>query len=162
MTLQQKEEVVAFLTDEFKEAKAILVCGFNGLTVQQIETARELANEANTKVHVVKNTLASIALKNAGLEALELKEPNILVWGEDQVSVCKVADKAATDFKDKFVIKSGLFEGQPADLSTIASIAKLPSREELIGMLLSVWTAPVRNFVTGLDNLKTRREEESA
>ena len=162
MTRQQKEEVVAFLTGEFKEAKAILVCGFNGLTVQQIETARELANEANTKVHVVKNTLATIALQNAGLEPLELKEPNILVWGDDQVSVCKVADKAATDFKEKFVIKSGLFEGKPADLDTIASIAKLPSREELIGMLLSVWTAPVRNFVTGLDNLKTKREEESA
>ena len=110
----------------------------------------------------MKNTLASIALNNAGLEPLELKEANILVWGEDQVSVCKVADKAATDFKDKWVIKSGLFEGKPADLSQIAAIAKLPSREELIGMLLSVWTAPARNFVTGLDNLKSKLEEESA
>ncbi|HHD77161.1 MAG TPA: 50S ribosomal protein L10 [Campylobacteraceae bacterium] len=162
MTRQHKEEVVAFLTDEFKEAKAILVCGFSGLTVQEIETARALANEADTKVHVVKNTLASIALNNAGLEPLELKEANILVWGDDQISVCKVADKAATDFKEKFVIKSGLFEGEKADLSQIAAIAKLPSKEELIGMLLSVWTAPVRNFVTGLDNLKTKREEESA
>lgn len=162
MTRQHKEEVVAFLTDEFKEAKAILVCGFNGLTVAEIETARELANEADTKVHVVKNTLATIALKNAGLNPLELKEPNIMVWGEDQISVCKVADKAATDFKEKFVIKSGLFEGEPADLNQIAAIAKLPSKEELIGMLLSVWTAPIRNFVTGLDNLKSKREEESA
>ncbi len=162
MTRQQKEEVVAFLTDEFKEAKAILVCGFNGLTVQEIETARELANEAGTKVQVVKNTLAAIALNNAGLNPLELKEANIMVWGDDQISVCKVADKAANDFKEKFVIKSGLFEGEPADLNQIAAIAKLPSKEELIGMLLSVWTAPVRNFVTGLDNLKTKREEESA
>lgn len=162
MTRQHKEEVVAFLTDEFKEAKAILVCGFNGLTVAEIETARELANEADTKVHVVKNTLATIALKNAGLNPLELKEANIMVWGEDQISVCKVADKAASDFKEKFVIKSGLFEGEPADLSQIAAIAKLPSKEELIGMLLSVWTAPIRNFVTGLDNLKSKREEESA
>jgi len=162
MTRQHKEEVIAFLTDEFKEAKAILVCGFNGLTVAEIETARGLASEADTKVHVVKNTLATIALKNAGLNPLELKEANIMVWGEDQISVCKVADKAATDFKEKFVIKSGLFEGEPADLNQIAAIAKLPSKEELIGMLLSVWTAPIRNFVTGLDNLKSKREEESA
>ena len=162
MTRQHKEEVVSFLTDEFKEAKAILVCGFSGLTVSEIETARALANEAGTKVQVVKNTLASIALKNADLDALELKEANILVWGDDQVSVCKVADKAATDFKEKWVIKSGLFEGKVADLSQIAAIAKLPSREELIGMLLSVWTAPARNMVTGLDNLKSKLEEESA
>ena len=162
MTRQHKEEVVAYLSDEFKDAKAILVCGFNGLTVAEIETARALANEAGTKVQVVKNTLAGIALKNADLEPLELKEANILVWGDDQVSVCKVADKAATDFKGKWVIKSGLFEGQVADLSQIAAIAKLPSRDELIGMLLSVWTAPARNFVTGLDNLKSKLEEESA
>ncbi len=162
MTRQNKEEIVSYLTDEFKEANAILVCGFSGLTVSQIETARALANEAGTKVQVVKNTLASIALKNAELEALELKEANILVWGDDQVSVCKVADKAATDFKDKWVIKSGLFEGKVADLDQIAAIAKLPSRDELIGMLLSVWTAPARNMVTGLDNLKSKLEEESA
>ncbi len=162
MTRQNKEEIVSYLTDEFKEANAILVCGFSGLTVSQIETARALANEAGTKVQVVKNTLASIALKNAELEALELKEANILVWGDDQVSVCKVADKAATDFKDKWVIKSGLFEGKVADLNQIAAIAKLPSRDELIGMLLSVWTAPARNMATGLDNLKSKLEEESA
>ncbi len=162
MTRQHKEEVVSFLTDEFKNAKAILVCGFSALSVSDIESARALAKEAGTKVQVVKNTLASIALANAELEPLELKEANILVWGDDQVSVCKVADKAATDFKDKFVIKSGLFEGKIADLDTIASIAKLPSRDELIGMLLSVWTAPARNFVTGLDNLRSKKEEESA
>ncbi len=162
MTRQNKEEIVSYLTDEFKAANAILVCGFSGLTVSQIETARALANEAGTKVQVVKNTLASIALKNAELEELELKEANILVWGDDQVSVCKVADKAATDFKEKWVIKSGLFEGKVADLNQIAAIAKLPSRDELIGMLLSVWTAPARNMVTGLDNLKSKLEEESA
>ncbi len=162
MTRQHKEEVVGYLTDEFKNANAILVCGFSALSVSDIETARALANEAGTKVQVVKNTLASIALKDAGLEQLELKEANILVWGDDQVSVCKVADKAATDFKDKFVIKSGLFEGKIADLNTISSIAKLPSKDELIGMLLSVWTAPARNFVTGLDNLRAKKEEESA
>jgi large subunit ribosomal protein L10 len=159
MLREKKEQVVSQLTEEFKSANAILVCGFSGLSVSDLETARSLATESGTKIQVAKNTLASIALKNAELEELELKEANIFVWGEDQVSVCKVADKAATDFKDKFVIKSGLFEGQKADLSTIASIAKLPSREELIGMLLSVWSAPARNMVTGLDNLKTKLEE---
>jgi len=161
MTRKHKEDVVSFLSDEFKNAKAILVCGFSGLSVSDIESARALAKEAGTKVQVVKNTLASIALKNAELEPLELKDANILVWGDDQVSVCKVADKAATDFKDKFVIKSGLFEGKNADLDTISSIAKLPSRDELIGMLLSVWTAPARNFATGLDNLRTKLEESA-
>ena len=162
MTRSDKEKIVTYLSDEFKNANAILVCGFSGLSVSNIETARELAKEAGTKVKVVKNTLASLALKNAGLEKLEIVDSNIFVWGDDQVSVCKVADKAQTDFKDKFVIKSGLFEGSRADLSTISAIAKLPSQEELIGMLLSVWTAPARNLATGLDNLRDKLEKESA
>jgi len=159
MTREEKVVVVNQLTEEFKNTNTILVCGFSGLTVSELESARKLAAESGAKVQVAKNTLAAIALKNAELPALGLKEANILVWGDDQVSVCKVADKAATDFKDKFVIKAGLFEGQEADLSSIAAIAQLPSRDELIGMLLSVWTAPARNMVTGLDNLKEKLEE---
>ncbi len=161
MTRENKELIVNQLTEEFKNTNTILVCGFSGLTVTELETSRKLAAESGTKIQVTKNTLASIALKNAELPGLELKEANILVWGEDQVSVCKVADKAATDYDEKFVIKSGLFEGKEADLSSIAAIAQLPSRDELIGMLLSVWTAPARNMVTGLDNLKEKLEESA-
>ena len=46
-------------------------------------------------------------------------------------------------------------------MATIEAMAKLPSRDELIGMLLSVWTAPARNMVTGLDNLKEKLEESA-
>jgi len=162
MTRAEKEQLVAEMTDAFQASEAIVVCDYKGVTHKELESVRALAAANDTHVKVVKNTLASLAFKNAGIEGLELTDTNLLVWGDDQISVCKVADKAATDFKDKFVIKSGLFEGEIADLNQIAAIAKLPSKEELIGMLLSVWTAPIRNFVTGLDNLKTKREEESA
>jgi large subunit ribosomal protein L10 len=41
-------------------------------------------------------------------------------------------------------------------------LSKLPGKEELLGMLLSVWTAPLRGMVTGLDNLSKKQEEQSA
>jgi large subunit ribosomal protein L10 len=101
-------------------------------------------------------------MKNAEIDEMELVNTNIFVWGEDQINTCKVADKSAEKFKDKFVIKSGVLEGKATDLDTINAMAKLPNRDELIGMLLSVWTAPARNFVTGLDNLRDKLEQESA
>ena len=162
MTREEKELVVSTLTEEFKSAKAVIVCDYKGMKCSDLEEVRALANESGTKVRVVKNTLSKIALKNAETEELELIDTNLIVWGEDQISACKVADKAADTFKEKFVIKSGLLEGKVAELSTIAAMAKLPSRDELIGMLLSVWTAPARNMVTGLDNLREKLEEESA
>ena len=162
MTREEKELIVGDLTEEFKVAKAVIVCDYRGMKCDELESVRALALESGTKVRIVKNTLSKIALKNAGTEEMKLIDTNLLVWGEDQISACKVADKAADNFKDKFVIKSGLIEGKSVELSTIAAMAKLPSQDELIGMLLSVWTAPARNMVTGLDNLKVKLEEDAA
>jgi large subunit ribosomal protein L10 len=162
MTREEKVNIVKDLTDEFKSANAILVCDYKGMSCTDLESIREKALESSTKIKVCKNTLASLALKNADQEDVTLVDTNILVWGEDQISVCKIADNAASDFKEKFTIKTGLIEGKVADMATIGAMAKLPSRDELIGMLLSVWTAPARNMVTGLDNLRDQKEQESA
>jgi len=162
MTRGEKELIVGNLTEEFKAAQAIIVCDYRGMKCDQLESVRALALESGTKVRIVKNSLSKIALKNAGTDEVELIDTNLIVWGKDQISACKVADKAASEFEDKFVIKSGLIEGKTAELSAIAAMAKLPSRDELIGMLLSVWTAPARNMVTGLDNLKEKLEEDAA
>jgi len=162
MTREEKVNIVNELTDEFKSANAILICDYKGMTCTELESIREKAIESNTKLKVCKNTLASLALKNADQEDVTLVDTNILVWGEDQISVCKIADNAALEFKEKFAIKTGLIEGKVAPMATIEAMAKLPSRDELIGMLLSVWTAPARNMVTGLDNLREKLEEESA
>ena len=161
MTRTEKEQLVAEMTEALKASQAVVVCDYKGVTHQELEAVRLFAAENDTHVKVVKNTLASIALANAEIEGLELTETNLLVWGADQISTCKTADKAATDLKDRFVIKAGALEGQAVDLATINAMAKLPSRDELIGMLLNVWQAPVRNFTIGLDALKRKREEEA-
>ncbi|RXK05398.1 50S ribosomal protein L10 [Halarcobacter bivalviorum] len=162
MTKQQKAEVIDFLCAEFKESQAIVVCDFNGVSHKDLENLRKDAKESGVKVQVAKNTLVTVAVKNAELGDIELTGNNIFLWSEDQISACKVADKFATANKDKFAIKSGIIEGQIADLATVNAFAKLPSREELLGMLASVWMGPVRNFTIGLDALRRKKEEEAA
>ena len=161
MTRTEKEQLVSEMTEAFKASNAVVVCDYKGVTHKELEAVRAIAADNDAHVKVVKNTLATIALNNAGIEGLELKETNLLVWGDDQISTCKTADKAASELKDRFVIKAGALEGQPVDLATINAMAKLPSRDELIGMLLNVWQAPVRNFTIGLDALKRKYEEEA-
>jgi large subunit ribosomal protein L10 len=160
MTRAEKEQLVAELSNAFLESNAIVVCDYKGMTCGELETVRHIAADNDAHVKVVKNTLATLALKNAKIEGLELKDTNLVVWGEDQISTCKVADKAATQFKN-FEIKSGALEGKAVDLATIMAMAKLPSRDELIGMLLNVWQAPIRNFTIGLDALRKKKEEEA-
>ncbi len=162
MLRSDKTKIIDLLEKEFKSSNALVICGFTGLTHKKLELLREYANENNAKVQVVKNSFTMIAIKKAGLDELKIVENNIAIWSEDQISACKVADKFANDNKDKFFIKTGYIENKVADIATINAMAKLPGRDELIGMLLSVWTAPARNFVTGLDNLRTKLEEEAA
>ncbi|EES88934.1 50S ribosomal protein L10 [Helicobacter canadensis] len=160
MTKVEKNALIESLSAEFQASKAIVVCDYKGLTVKELETLRAEMRAQSAKVQVVKNTLASIALKNSNIEGLELKENNIFLWSEDQISLSKVVCKFSNSVGGKLVIKSGYFEGELVDSKHIEAVSKLPSKEELIGMLLSVWTAPARYFVTGLDNLRKQKESE--
>ncbi|MDZ7819018.1 MAG: 50S ribosomal protein L10 [Aliarcobacter sp.] len=162
MTKQQKSEIINFLSAEFKDSLAIVVCDYKGLTHKELENLRKEARANNTKVQVAKNTLVTVAARNAELGDVELTGTNIFLWSEDQISACKVADKFASANKEKFAIKSGIIEGQISDAATVNAFAKLPSREELLGMLAATWMAPVTNFTIGLDALRKKKEEEAA
>jgi len=161
MTRTRKEELVAEMTAEFKDAGAIIVCDYKGMTVEKLEIVRNLAKDEDTKVKVINNKLALIALQNAGCESIDLTETNLVIWGDAQVTPCKIADQAATQFKDNFAIKTGLILGEVASLQTINAMAKLPTRDVLLGMLLNVWNAPVQNFTIGLSALAAKKEEEA-
>jgi large subunit ribosomal protein L10 len=161
MTRTEKEAIVTELSTAFAEQGAVIVCDYKGMTVEALEGVRALARENDVQVRVVKNTLASIALKNANCEELEFVDNNIFIWGEDQIATCKVADKSAEANKDNFSIKTGVIESKVADIATINAMAKLPGREELLGMLLNVWNGPARAMTIGLQALATKKEEEA-
>ena len=160
MTRREKEAIVNELSDSFANQGAIIVCDYKGMSVEALEGVRRLAKENDVNVRVVKNTLAKIALKNANCDEMELVNNNIFIWGKDQIATCKVADKSAEANRDNFSIKSGVIESKLADLATIEAMAKLPGRDELLGMLLNVWNAPVQNFTIGLQALADKLSEE--
>jgi len=160
LTRQEKVEIVTSLTEEFKSSEAVVVCDYKGLNVKALEALRLSAKDADVKVRVIKNTLASIALNNAEMSGLTLKDTNIFVWGADQLAVTKVAAKFA-EKTDLFVIKSAFIEGSIADAAKVEALSKMPSRDELIGMLLQVWNAPITNFTIGLDALRAKKEESA-
>ncbi len=160
MTKTQKAEIIEVLSTEFKEAQSVIFCDYKGLTVSDLENLRISARAKEAKVQVVKNTLATIALSNAELTGVELKDTNILVWGEDSVATSKVVADFAKD-NELFVIKSAYVDREVADVAKVEAFAKLPGREELLAMLAATWMAPVANFTIGLNALKEKKEEEA-
>ncbi|MCX6072881.1 MAG: 50S ribosomal protein L10 [Campylobacterales bacterium] len=161
MNKTQKSEIVNTLTEAFKSANAVVMCDYRGLTVGNLESLRKIAREKDTKVQVVKNTLATIALNNAGMSGIDIVDTNIFIWGEDAIAAAKTVVEFAKA-NDKFSLRTAYIDGQAADEAKVRAFATLPGREELLGMLASVWMGPVRNFTIGLDALKRKREEEAA
>ncbi len=158
MTKTQKAEIIEVLSNEFKDAQSVIFCDYKGLSVSNLESLRKAARAKDAKVQVVKNTLATIALNNAELSGVELKDTNILVWGADSVATSKVAADFAKD-NEKFVIKSAYIDREPADAAKVEAFAKLPGREELLAMLAATWMAPITCFTIGLDALRQKKEE---
>jgi large subunit ribosomal protein L10 len=92
------------------------------------------------------------------MSGVEIKDTNIFLWSDDVISASKIASDFAKK-NEKFVIKSGYLDGTPADVAKIEAFAKLPGRDELLGMLAATWMAPVANFTIGLDALRRKKEE---
>jgi large subunit ribosomal protein L10 len=161
MLKAKKAEVIEQLTNDFANTTAVVICDYKGLTVSELEELRNAARAKDTQVQVVKNTLATIALEKADLTGIEIKDTNIFIWGEDSVATSKVVAEFAKK-NELFVIKSAYVDREASDAAKVEAFAKLPGREELLGMLAATWMAPVANFTIGLNALKEKKEEEAA
>lgn len=152
LTLEQKKQVVADVAEVASRAHAAIAAEYRGLSVASMTELRAKAREAGVHIQVVRNTLARRALVGTDFECMsdELTGPLVLAFGtEDPGSVARVlGDFAKTH--DKLVVRLVSFGGKllgPGDLETLA---KLPTRDEALALLMSVLNAPVTKLVRTL------------
>ena len=132
----QKEASVEELNGIFSEAGSVVMAHYNGMTVAEMTDLRAKLREQGASIRVVKNRLAKIALKGKSFEAAGdmFTGPVAIAWAEDMISAPKVTVDFAKDSKS-FAIKGGFMGDEVFDTSGIVDLSKLPSREELIGMV---------------------------
>ena len=152
MKKSDKSESVATMHDKFSRARIAIVTECSGLPVNQVNDLRKKLRQAQAKMHVVKNTLAIRALDGTPLVPLEplLKGQSALVVGyDDPVLPTKVLRDFIKSEKceKKLYIKGGVLDGESLDVPRLASVADLPSKPELLSMLLSGLQGPIRGFV---------------
>ena len=146
--LVAKQETVKEIVSKAKESAGIVVAEYRGLTVAQLQELRRALRAENASMNVYKNSLVERASDELGYKELKeiLAGPNALFFSEDITGAAKVLVKYARRYGDNLNIKGGVFEGQFADKAKVVEVAKMPSREGLISMLLSCLQAPVRQF----------------
>ena len=157
MKRPEKEAVVAQLTDKFRDADAIYLTEYRGLTVPQISDLREKLGR-DTSYTVAKNTLIRIAAKEAGIEGLDeiLAGPLAYVFFEEEpVSAAKVLKEFAKKSKGVLEIKGGISDGQAVTAAEVDAIAELPSKDQLLGQIAGLINGFARDIAVCVNGVSS-------
>lgn len=159
--LQEKQALVDELSQKLNGAVAGVIVEYKGISVADDTLLRRKLREAGVDYSVVKNTMLKRAADKAGLEGLDdiLKGTTALaVSAEDPVAAAKIlCEQAKKD--ENFKVKAGFLDGAVIDVARVTELSKLPSREGLISMLLSVLTGPVRGLAVALNAIAEKQGE---
>ncbi len=155
--LDDKKAVVAEVSAEVARAQAIVLAENRGLEVGQMTELRKRARHAGVYFRVVKNTLARRAVADTPFAELADKMVGPLAYGmsSDPVALAKVLHEFAKG-NEKLAIKGGAMANYVMSPKDVASLATLPSRDELLARLLGTMQAPVAQFVRTLNEVPSR------
>jgi large subunit ribosomal protein L10 len=152
MPSQKKSFTVANLTAKLKDAKALVLADYRGLSVEQMTELRQKLAESGGQLEVVKNRLLSLAAKEAkvSLDQKSLAGPTAAVWAnEDEMALIKTLYKFSQE-NELPKIKSGLFEGQIITAEKVKTLAKLPGLDQLRAKLVGSLQSPAYGLVNSL------------
>lgn len=159
--IAKKAEQVELIAEKMKAAASIVVVDSRGLTVEQDTNLRRSLRESDVEFKVIKNSILIRAAEKADLE--DLKElfvgPSAVAFSnEDVIAPAKVISDFAKD-AEALEIKGGSVDGKFTSVEEINALAKLPNKEGMLSMLLSVLQAPVRNVAYAVKAVAEKDEE---
>jgi large subunit ribosomal protein L10 len=152
MNKSEKEQAVQVLEENFKNSNAVWLTQYRGLTVAEIKALRDDLRQDAT-YSVVKNTLATIAAKNAEVDSSFyelLSGPSAIAFVTGDASKSAKAIKNFAKDNEALEIVGGIMDGKFLTPEEVKSLAELPSKEELIGTVINSLLSPVSEIVSGL------------
>lgn len=162
MATEAKKQKVAELVEKIKAAKTIVLVDYQGINAKDDTTIKKQLREAGSEYLVAKNRLFKIALAEAGVEDKFddlLEGATSFAFGyEDAVAPAKIAYEFGKEKKELFNIKGGFSEGKRVEVSEIEALATLPSRDQLLSMLLNGMLGPIRKLAYGVVAIADKKE----
>ena len=171
MNRDDKLAVVSELNDSFTRAKFAVVADYCGLKVAELQKIRIELKNCDSEIRVAKNTLLKRAVTDTGNAALSdsfTGTTAVIMGYADPVAPAKAVAKFADDHK-KFIIRCAALDGEKIGVDELIALSKLPTKEVLLGQLLSTWnnvptglvqvlTGVPRTFVYALQAIKDQKE----
>ena len=158
--IKQKEAEIKELAEQFKSDKLILLVDYRGINVEQVTKLRSDLRNSNASYKVIKNNIIRRALEVNGESGLNelLEGPTAIVYGTgDYLEPAKIIYNFSKD-NDFYKIKGGIIDGKVMTAEEIITLAKLPSRQELLGMLAGALLGNISKLAVGLNEVCKQKE----
>lgn len=155
LNLEQKKSIVAEIAEIAAKAHSAIGAEYSGLTAEQMTELRAKARQQGVYLRVVKNTLARRAVEGTEFECLKdgLVGPLLLAFSmEDPGAAARVVKEFAKE-NDKLQTRLVAIGGHLLAAGEIDRLAKMPTKEQAISMLMAVMKAPTEKFVRTLNEV---------
>lgn len=142
---EAKKVIVEEIKEKLSRAKSVTFVDYNALTVAEDTAMRQEFKKNGSEYKVYKNKLLLLALNELGINGAEayLNGTTAVAFSyDDEVSGAKITCQTAEKTK-KLTVKFGLLNGNFVEGKEMEALAKLPSKEVLVAMLLRTLNAPI-------------------
>ena len=146
--LEQKQQLVAELSEKLSAAIAGVVVDYKGTTVSDDTALRKELRENGIEYFVVKNTMLSRAIEGtdlAGMQSVLEGTTAIALSNDDYTAAARILCKFA-ETHENFTVKTGFLDNEVIELAKIEELAKLPTKEVLLATVCSAFQAPIAAF----------------
>ena len=157
--LELKKELVEGIKAELKDAKSIVFVDYRGITVAEDTAMRKEFRENEVTYKVFKNRLLVRALNDLGITDYDPKMfegTTAVAYANDEVAAARIFCKHADKLK-KMSVKFGIVNGQIMNQAEVQQLAKTPSKEVLIAMLLGTLNAPIAAMARALNAIAEKQ-----
>lgn len=160
LNLDSKKVVVEEVAEFAAKAHSAIAAEYRGLTVSEMTELRKTARETGVYLRVVKNTLARRAVTGTEFECMQdgLVGPLLLAFSMEDPGCAARLISGFAKTHNKLITKVVAIGGQAYGSSELDRLARLPTRDQGIAMLMSVMKAPVGKLVRTLAAVKEQKE----
>ncbi len=151
-TRQEKEAMLKKLVDDLGGAKGVVFAQYRGLTVKEIDKIRKSLRKENVMYQVVKVTLLKKAFEQLGVDASKFAYDGpiaVAISNDDETTPARLI-KAMNKEHENLKLEGGILDKNIIEKQMVIRLAELPSKQQLLGQLLSVLVGPARGLVTVL------------
>jgi len=153
--LEDKKAIVAEVNETATSALSLVIADARGVTVDGMTALRKNARESSVTIRVVRNTLAKRALEGTDYECVNstLVGPSLFGFSMvDPGAAARLFKEFAKENKN-FEVKALAVSGQILGANQLDVLAKLPTRDQALSLLMSVMKAPVTKLVQTMNDV---------